>query len=350
MPTTPGEPSRNPITQFLVWLYDRTPFHWFISVVATPFYWVAGAFYRLLNLINPIRLWQDWQNLPLPQFPLPLGPHDIPVKTRGCDDCGRYVGTLVGTYVDAAQVAAILPPGASLDPAHIHSGQHALILLFGYTENLHFVWSPFRGMNYLECGVAVPHIRIDDNVEYITRFFYIPRLYLNRFYPVILGWIVGYRKALARVSTTVNTYSIKSLFAGKPMLDAEFTIYPDQKASNADHWKELLEEPHLNTFGADKLFLHYHWDWSNAQMQPVDAKVTLHRNFPGIAAGTYNFKGIDLGQWSDGRAPMGACRLTTPFELLLPFSLRKLRAHHQQKNAAAAKAPTTDAGAPGSRS
>ena len=165
MPPTPGEPSRNPFLQFIVWLYDQTWFHWVVSFLAQPIYSLMGLLYRLENLIRPIDLWKDWQNRPEPKYPIPLTKNDLPVKTRLCDDCGNYVGTLIGTYVDAEQVKKILPPGTSLDPAHIHNGQHAMIMLFGYTEDLHFGWWPFRSMNYLECGVAVPHIRIDDNVR-----------------------------------------------------------------------------------------------------------------------------------------------------------------------------------------
>ena len=125
-----------------------------------------------------------------------------------------------------------------------------MIMLFGYTEDLHFGWWPFRSMNYLECGVAVPHICIDDNVQYVERFFYIPILHLNRFYPVLLGWIVGYRKKWSRVTTTFNTYTIKSLFTGKNILHAEFTPAKAEAKENSAHWKELCEEPHLNPFGA----------------------------------------------------------------------------------------------------
>ncbi len=340
--SAPGEPSKNPIVEFLVWLYDQTWFHWFTAILATPFYWVMGVFYRLENAIKPILIWKDWQNRPLPKFPLPLSPDDLPIPTRSCDDCGSYVGTLIGTYVDAKNLQAILPPGTSLDPLHIHNGQHALVMLFGYTENLHFVWWPFKGMSYLECGVAVPHIRIDDNVEYVTRFFYIPLLHLNRLYPVILGWMVGYRKAWSRFTTTTNTYSIKSLFRGEKILDAVFSPCPQIGGQKSEHWRELLEEPHVNEFFGDRLLLHYHWDWKNAEMQPVDATVTLHRDFPGIAAGTYHFKGIDLGEWSDGRAPIGAARLSSPFELLLPFSLSRLRGKLQNNQAGP---PPADKGA-----
>jgi hypothetical protein len=340
MPPTPGEPSRNPFLQFIVWLYDRTWFHWLVSFLAQPIYSLMGLLYRLENHIRPIDLWKDWQNRPEPKYPIPLTKTDLPVKTRLCDDCGNYVGTLIGTYVDVEQMKKILPPGTSLDPAHIHKNpnpphedQHAMIMLFGYTEDLHFGWWPFRSMNYLECGVAVPHICIDDNVQYVDRFFYIPILHLNRFYPVLLGWMVGYRKKWSRVTTTFNTYTIKSLFTGRPIMHAVFTPTKVEAKENSEHWKELCEEPHLNQFGADKLFLHFHWDWKSALFESVDAVVTLYEDFPGIKAGTYNFKGLDQGKWDDGRAPMGAVRLASPFELLLPFSLKKLRAHTKKQKA-----------------
>jgi hypothetical protein len=351
----PGEPSRNPIVQFLVWVYDRTWFHWLISFLAQPVYTIMGAFYRLQNLIWPINLWKDWQRRPQPKYPIPLTKNDLPVKTRLCDGCGSYLGTLIGTYVDIEQVKKILPPGTSLDPDHIHENplpphekQHALIMLFGYTEDLHFGWWPFRSMNYLECGVAVPHLLIDDNVQYVDGFFHIPMLHLNRLYPVILGWIVGYRKKWSRVTTTYNTYTIKSLFTGRKLLHAEFTRYKDKVnvRDKTEHWEELCEEPHLNPFGSDKLFLHFHWDWLSADFEPVDATVTFYEDFPGIVAGVYHFQGIDKGEWVAGEAPMGAFRLAAPFELLLPFSLRKLRAHTAKQKAASPPAAPKDPASP----
>jgi hypothetical protein len=110
-------------------------------------------------------------------------------------------------------------------------------------------------------------------------------------------------------------------------MHAVFTPTKVEAKENSEHWKELCEEPHLNQFGADKLFLHFHWDWKSALFESVDAVVTLYEDFPGIKAGTYNFKGLDQGKWDDGRAPMGAVRLASPFELLLPFSLKEAKGH-----------------------
>jgi hypothetical protein len=339
VPPKPGEPSRNPITEFLVALVDSSACHWVLSVFYSPLHTVMGAYYRLLNRVRPIRFWQEWQGQPEPKFPLPLTPNDLPIPTEGCDTCGTYMGTLIGTYVDATRLAALLPAGASLDPVHIHDGQHALILLFGYTENLHFAWWPLRGMNYLEFAVAVPHVKVDDGVKYVDDFFYLPILHLNRFYPVILGWMVGYRKLWSRFRTTDRTYGVETLLTGKKILDAEFSPCQTEDCANTDHWKVLLEEPHLNPFLGDKLFLHYHWEWSKAKLEPVDTNLMLHQDLPGLSAGSYSFKGIETGKWSDGRAPMGGVRFTVPFELLLPFSLSRLR-----KKMAVTEAAQTAAG------
>ena len=295
MPKAPGEPSRSPLLQLIIWLENQTWLHWLVSFSAQPVHAVLGFLYRLENKLHPINLWKDWQNRPQPSYPIPLTADDLPVETRLCDGVGNYLSTMVGTYVDADNLSKLLPSGTSLDPAHIHNGEHALIMLFGYTEDLHFAWWPFRSMNYLEFVLAVPHIRIDDDVEYVSRFFYIPTLHLNRFYPVILGWMVGYRKKWSRVAATNNTYTIKSLFRGRPLLHAEFTSLKLQGREKTEHWKELCEEPHLNPFGDDKLFLHFHWDWLRASFEPVDATVTLYQDFPGHQSRRLHLQGHGHG-------------------------------------------------------
>ena len=317
----PGEPSRNPIVQFLVWLYDRTWFHWLVSFLAQPVYTVMGAFYRLQNLIWPIDLWKDWQNRPEPKYPIPLTKNDLPVKTRLCDGCGSYIGTLIGTYVDVEQVKKILPPGTSLDPAHIHKNplppyeeQHAMIMLFGYVEDLHFGWWPFRSMNYLECGVAVPHICIDDNVQYVDRFFYIPMLHLNRLYPVILGWIVGYRKAWSRVTTTYNTYTIKSLFTGRILLHAEFTRYPDKVDihEKTAHWEELLRGAPPQPVRSRQALPALSLGLASRRLRTRRRHCYPLRRFPRHRSRHLPFQRHGQGRMGRRRAPMGAFRLQAP--------------------------------------
>jgi len=340
------QPPRNLLIKLLIWLYDNRAYHWVVALPLAPLDSLFGLVYKILNLAWPVRYWQEWQSLPEPKFPLPQAEDHVPVKPEACDACGKYLASMIGTYVDADRLSALLPEGLSLDTARIHQGKHPIVLIFGYTQDLHRAFWPFPGMTYLEFLVGIPNIELDDGKKYICRFFYLPVLRLNRFYPTLLGWLVGYRKKWSRVWATENTYSIRSLLTGRKILDAVFTPQgptPDQVTTDGwkattDCWKNLLEQPNVNPFGDNQLFLHFHWEWANAKnIEPVTATLRVYEEIPGLSPGTYTFKGIELGQWEDQKAPEGAVRFCSPFELLSPFSRTVLEVHEKRKAAMAAE-------------
>jgi hypothetical protein len=91
------------------------------------------------------------------------------------------------------------------------------------------------------------------------------------------------------------------------------------------HWRDLLNQPHANPFGKDEfLYLHYHWDWPDALLQPVSADVEVFERLPGLPPGKYHFEPLNLGEWIGQMAPVGAFRLCAPFELLPPFDRKAL--------------------------
>ena len=341
-------PARNLLIKLLIWLYDNRAYHWVVSVPIAPFDSLFGLVYKILNLVWPVRYWQEWQSLPEPKFPLPELKHDVPVKPQASDACGKYLATMIGTYVDADRLSALLPEGMSLDAARIHEGKHPIVLIFGYTQDLHRAFWPFPGMSYLEFLVGIPNIKLDDEQKYTCRFFYLPVLRLNRFYPTLLGLLMGYRKKWSRVWATENTYSIRSLLTGRKILEAVFTpqgptpdpVTTDGWKATMDCWENLLEQPNVNPFGDNQLFLHFHWDWADAKnIEPVTATLVLYEEISGLSPGTYTFKGIELGQWEDQKAPEGAVRFCSPFELLSPFSRKVLEVHEERKAAMAAENP-----------
>jgi hypothetical protein len=324
-------------------LYDNRVYHWIASIPLAPLDTVFGFFYSVLNAIWPIRYWQEWQNIPEPKFPLPKKPGDIPVQPDACDACGKYLTAMIGLHANAERLAAQLPPGLALDPDRIHEGKHPLVLIFGYTQNLRRIWWPLPGMSYLEFLVGIPNIMLvdkDGNAEdkYDFRFFYIPLLHLNRFYPTLIGWLVGYRKRWSRVTATENSYTVKTLFLGRDILHAEFGPKPKdaELAAAASHdtelWSQLLNQPNLNPFGDTHLFLHFHWDWAGAkEIEPITATVTVYRDLPGLSPGKYDIGGMDVTRFIDAEAPPpGAVRFCSPFELLPPFSKKLLERHGQK--------------------
>jgi hypothetical protein len=318
-----------PILKMIVWVYDRPRYHIFVSIPLAFWDTVFGLFYRLLFVLHPLRIWKDWQGRPEPSFPLPMTHHDVPVQPQKSDAVGMYLTTMVVTYTDAEQLRRLLPEDVELDPAHIHNGQHAMIYMFGCTQNLHRAWCRLPGMTYLEFVACIPHVRILRKGGFEAPFCYLPQLRLNRFYPTVLGWLVGYPKIWSRVDAGSSDYQVRTLLGGKPILRADFTPFGEQrnpaKDENLSHWRDLLSEPHANAFGsADLLFLHYHWAWDNGLMQAVSAKLDVQAELPGLKAGHYEWQPINFGAWNGDMAPEGAFRLTSPFDLLSPFSRKKL--------------------------
>ena len=317
------------ILKFIVWLYKKYWYHWVASILLGFWDVLFGVLYRTQAIFFPVSLWQDWQHRPSPPYPIPMTDHDVPVKPERCDAAGQYIATMIVSYVDADELKALMPPDAELDPAFIHAGnKHSIIYMLGYTENLRRVWNPLPGINYMEFAVGIPNIRIKRPGGYDFPFFYLPTLWLSRFYPVLMGWLVGYRKHWGWVYGEDKAYHITRL-GGRKILSANFAVsaLPPllMGGPNAVHWRELLNQPQANPFGADEfLYLHYHWDWKDALLQPVSADVEVFEKLPGLPPGKYHFDPLNMGAWINGMAPTGAFRLCAPFELLSPFDRKDL--------------------------
>jgi hypothetical protein len=305
--------------------------HWIWSIVMGVTDVIDLFIDRLTGLGRAPAYFNSWQNLPLPKFPLPYLPHDLPIKTSKWDICGEYLVTLLFSYIPASEVQSTLTGGLRLDPANIRAdGTHPVIYLFGYTEDMHRVWNPLRGPSYLEYGVCVPNVYITGDEGYLGPFLYLPVLHLNRLYPTVLGRLAGYRKFLSRIATTENSYEIKTLLTDTPLVSATFEptgpVEVGHCQKNMERWEQLLGQPNANPYlWGQTLFLHYHWGWEFSQIQAVNANVTVHRDMPAFPKGTYHWKGIGTESFvTTDQVPEGAFRCSIPFELLPPFSRSKL--------------------------
>jgi hypothetical protein len=333
-----------PLLRFIVRLYQQEWYHWFASILLGFWDTLFGVIYRTQQYWFRIRLWKDWQHRPSPHYPLPMTDNDIPVRPERSDAVGQYIATLIVTSADAASLRPFLPPDADVDPTYIHNGKHAIVYMLGFTENLHRVWNPLPGISYMEFAVGIPSVRIKRKDGYDFPFFYLPSLYLSRFYPVLMGWMVGYRKHWGRVYGRDKTYEIAEL-GGKRILSASFqtATSPALVVANVPQWRDLLNQPHANPFGPDEfLYLHYHWDWQKALLQPVKADVEVFDALPGLPPGKYQFEPLDTGARLDLVAPTGAMRVCAPFELLSPFSRKALKDYRAMMPLAPPQRPPAD--------
>ena len=315
-------------------LWDRRWFHWMGAILLAPVDW----FYSLwcsMSGGSSVPYWRDWQTRKLPKFPLPYVCDDLPVKTSRADNAGSYLVTMVVTRLPIPVLAPLLPPELELDPSlHTDDDLHHVIYMFGYTQHLHFVWLPMRGFGYLEFAFAIPSVRLKDPVpQFRGPFTYVPLLYLQQLYPIYLGWMVGYNKKPRKMSTDFSQYCIRSQDNQQEIIRANFkeSPYPGQPATSdgVRHWANLTMQPQVNRFAdSTLLFLHYHLDWPNAIVQPVEADLDVisDEGIPGLRAGHHHWPGINMSEteWAPHHAPTGAFRLWAPFELLAPFTRRKL--------------------------
>jgi hypothetical protein len=316
---------------FMEVFFDSDFSHWVWSIVMGITDVINQVVETLTGLARPPAYYRSWQNLKPPSYPLPDLDHDLPIKTSKSDICGEYLVTLLFSYIPLADVKATLAGELRINPANVQpDGTHAVIYMFGYTENMHRVWNPFRGPSYLEYAVGIPNVYLNGDEGYLGPFLYLPVLHLNRLYPTILGRLAGYRKFLSRIKTTENTYEIRKLWSGTPMVSATFepvgVVEDPAHESNLEKWQGLLGQPNANPYlWGQTLFLHYHWGWNCSRIQPVNATVTAHQDMPALAKGTYNWKAIGTDAFvMMSQVPEGSFRCSIPFELLPPFSRSKL--------------------------
>lgn len=313
-------------------LWDRRWFHWAGAIGLAPVDWLYSLYWSASGGPS-IPYWRDWQSRALPSFPLPRVKDDLPVKPSGSDNGGAYLVTMVVTYVPLDSLTPLIPQHMELPPSRIHhDGLHPIIYMFGYTQHLHFVWLPMRGFGYLEFAVGIPGLRLKDpRQKYAGPFTFVPRLYLNQLYPTVLGWMVGYNKMMRAMYTEEDGYHVRYRATPHDILHAKFTpCAPAEhppRGEHIPHWEYLTMQPQVNLFlHRYLLFLHYHLDWPNAIVQPVEADLEVFTDdgIPGLKPGHYHWPGLNMGKVIDDRAPEGAFRMWAPFELLAPFTRRKL--------------------------
>ncbi len=315
--------------KFLKWLMDQRWYHWVISVISAVLGFFAHVFDVVTGRDRRVAWFHSWQNYRHDSWPLPESQFDITVKPCLGDPCGQYLVAIVVAYAPADWVRKYLPPEIELQQSMINQeGNHAVAYVFGLTENLRPGWCPWPGVNYQEFAVNIPRVQLAGQESgYTGPFAYLPRLYLNRIYPTVLGWLVGYQKRLSRMTTTETSYSIRSLFSGRPILDATFTpvggVQDPPHDVELDKWKSLLAQPQVTQFAGNLMYMHYHIAWRFSRLQPVRAEINVYSpDLPGVPPGHYTCEPLD--DITTLNLKGYAFLVSFPFELLMPFPRKDL--------------------------
>ncbi len=327
-------------------------YFWFVRLFHVP----ISIFFGLVDLIiHPIYEFlgfqnddflQKWQETLGPKPPITYPPKLLAGEPHypfsKLDTAGHFRASVVVDYIDRDAAQAMLPDYLELAPDEATPpGKHPATLIFGWEENIRPVFAFWKGPSYAEFVIALPDVRLKGVKDgYSWPFFFMPQLRLIRFYPILLGLLVGYNKIPTRLPATEDTFMMKTAILGRLM--ASYTVKlrgktetPDALNSPAmEVWLRRLNQPMVaRLFFTGILFTHYQWEWNKAKVRLADSKLSVAMDgIPGYPPGVYEWPAFDSARGT------GAMAVFLPFEWLAPFGRRVLDEHQARLEAVKVKA------------
>ena len=230
---------------------------------------------------------------------------------------GAYRSDCAVVSLPADEVRRMLPPGASPGPQTLAPpGEHPVLFMFGHHEGVRPVILPIRGGSYHEMITAVPFLEYaaGDGGAYA----FMPRLYLDDWIFVALGWFYGYAKVRARIDATAEDYRVSSLLSGRPIVSGRFE--PRGEAGPVSTFRNFaavapaFRQPFLGRlFFGQILCSIMTFELEKATLRPIEARVEVRSAYvPGLPVGEISVPSIDA-------SPLGAFRIEVPWTLSYPM-------------------------------
>lgn len=181
---------------------------------------------------------------------------------------GYYTITFVVVGCRMSDAQAALPKGLRLGKAYVQQKgsemRYPILVSVGSIEDAHLYAGSFLGINYYEVFSAIPGVELEQGEGPLGPFIYPYRGYLNRLLPVVLGRLSGLRKYWERVRvatesrgstlapSSTDMFTVRSLFAGHPILDGEFEFGRSMGLADMDERVQTLAQllpPNLVAMG-----------------------------------------------------------------------------------------------------
>jgi len=242
------------------------------------------------------------------------------------DVVGEYSAAVVPWPMKSEAVQAMLPRELELGPQSLTPpGQHPVLWVFGRQRSVRPNFLKVRGMRYSEFIVAIPYVQwVSTANAYRGPFTFLPRLYLDHPFPVILGILFGLAKRWCRFRQDEYSDCLSALCGNSSIVRGRFTphgpvLTPTQFPLFAGlrpaFEQPLIDKPMLGPL----LGAYFDWELDRASMQALDAEVEIQKAFlPGLTKENYEVKGIN-------QVPLGAFRFLVPWTVTLPFLPSALR-------------------------
>lgn len=239
---------------------------------------------------------------------------------------GVYHARGVVVPFKSEQVRAMVQRGLDLAPQSLTpAGTHPVTVLFGRHTDVRPNILPIRGASYREFLLAVPYLRrLSGGVPAGPVVATMPRLYLNSWLFVVLGWMYAYPKWRARIEDDASRYRVRSLIWKRPRLDAGFAAYgPTGPVTEFPHFAPLapiFSQPFAQKFSLTPWICSLmQFDLDRARVRAVRGSFKIESAFlPGLPVGRFEFEGID-------KTPLGGFHIEVPWRLSLPMLCGRVR-------------------------
>ena len=253
-------------------------------------------------------------------------------RASAFEGVGKIDAHVVVRAMPVDVVRSLLPLGLELAPQPAtFPDKHPVVFLFAD----HFFQAWFGDMDYFECVVAVPYVRLEDShAANRGPFLYMPRLYLDKTAPRLLGNLLyGFEKVEAKVEAGPGRFRATDPDSDEPIVSAKFTAAGDpvrpQEHANFESVRRLLEQPTISQalrivdsdafserdFLSPFLCTQVKYDFTDptSTIQPVRANVWLSplTTPKGLPVGTFDTPSLDEDE-------LGSFRMRAPQVVSLP--------------------------------
>ncbi len=227
-----------------------------------------------------------------------------------------YDAVWIPLAVPDAAIAALLPRGLARAPQSATlPGSHPVLLPLARNFDTRPSWPPIFRLDYLEYSVVIPYVTRSGSTTPLT---YIPILFLDHFFPILLGRVLyGFPKRYGRIESASPRYAAR-LTSGAALVDAELVPSGElQQPASYPHFtpiSSMLRLP-IVTHWMGLVYVCSTMDWgldTVAQLRPVSGVLRMTPDFfPNLPRAEFAIDSID-------RVPLGAFHLTTTWTLSLP--------------------------------
>ena len=236
----------------------------------------------------------------------------------------------VGTYrsdcavvpLPVETVRRMLPRGAAPGPQTLApAGEHPVLFMFGRHHGVHPVVLPIRGGSYHEMITAVPFLEYGKPGGDPARgpYAFMPRLYLDDWIFVMLGWVYGYDKVRARIEDAPGRYRVSALLSGRTIVTGHFDpkgdAGPVSGFPNFAAVAPAFQQPFLGkTFLGPIVCSIMTFELEKAVLRSAEARIAVDTAYVrGMPVREFRVPGIDA-------APLGAFSIEVPWTLSYPMS------------------------------